>query len=60
MAAASTVVPPLGEKYVRWRVRAEQRDAARKQDTCMKATIDLYSQTALVRSVLRMYGIKLP
>jgi hypothetical protein len=60
VAAASLVIPPLGKKYVRSRIRAEERDAARGSDTCMKATIDLYSQTALVRAVLRMYGIRLP
>lgn len=60
VAAASLVIPPLGKKYVQVRTDAEQRDRARGTDTCMKATIDLYTQTALVRAVLRIYGIRLP
>lgn len=55
--AATIVVPPAGKAYVRWRVRAEKKDAAKGLDTCMKATIDLYSQTALPRSILKIYGI---
>jgi len=58
VAAVTVVIPPLGKKYVRARIRAEQNDAARGLDTCMKATIDLYSQTALVRAILRMYGVR--
>lgn len=59
VAAASLAVPPAGETFVCWRFRAEQQDLARHVDTCMKATIDFYSQTALVRAALRMYGISL-
>lgn len=55
--AASIVVPPAGKAYVRWRIRAEKQDAARGLDTCMKATIDLYGQTALPRAILKMYGV---
>ena len=58
--AASFVVPPIGKRYVRWRIRAETKDAQDGADTCMKATIDLYSQTALPRAVLRIYGVKFP
>jgi hypothetical protein len=58
VAAISFVIPPVGKAYVRVRMQAEERDRSRGTDTCMKAAIDLYSQTALVRAVLRMYGIR--
>lgn len=58
VAAGSLIVPPLGKKYVRWRVKAEKLDQAQGRDTCMKALVDEYSQTALVRAVLRIYKIK--
>lgn len=60
VAAGTLVIPPLGKKYIRWRVKAESKDIAQHADTCIKGTIDLYSQTALVRGVLRVYGIKAP
>jgi hypothetical protein len=60
VAGVSLVIPPLGKKYVQARVQAEAHDLKDESDTCMKATIDLYTQTALVRAVLRMYGITIP
>lgn len=60
VAASALVIPPLGTKYIRWRIKAESQDIAQHADTCMKGTIDLYSQTALVRGALRIYGIKTP
>jgi hypothetical protein len=60
VAVGSLVIPSLGKAYVRARSKAEERDRARGSDTCMKAAIDLYTQTALVRATLRMYGIKTP
>ncbi|SRR5260370_36571166 len=57
VAAASLTVPPIGKKYVRWRIRAEMHDLCANRDTKMKAEIDLYSQTALPRAVLRLYRI---
>jgi hypothetical protein len=60
IAAASLAVPPLGKKYIAWRTKAEKADEAAGRDTPEKAQVDLYSQTALVRGVLRIYGIKPP
>jgi hypothetical protein len=60
VTAATVVIPPVGKKFVRWRTKAETKDVAQHLDTCMKATIDLYSQTALVRAMLKMYGITVP
>jgi hypothetical protein len=58
VAATTLVIPPLGKKYIQARTQAEQHDLKDGSDTCMKATIDLYTQTALVRAVLRMYGFQ--
>jgi len=60
VAAASLIVPPAGKAYIGWRTKAEQDDEAAKRDTPEKAQIDLYTQTALVRGALRIYGIKQP
>ena len=60
VAAGTLVVPPVGKAYVKWRIRAEQQDIASGSDTSGKAAIDLYSQTAIVRGVLKMYHIKVP
>ena len=57
VAAASVVVPPLGKKYISWRARAEKDDNLTGRDSPEKAAIDLYTQTFLVRGVLRIYGI---
>lgn len=58
VAAASLIVPVAGEKYVHWRERAETEDQTAHRDTSVKSMIDLYSQTAIVRAVLRVYGIR--
>jgi hypothetical protein len=58
VAAVTVIVPPIGKKYVCWRVRAEQADAHSGRDTSGKAAIDLYSQTALPVAVLKIYRIK--
>ena len=59
VTAATMVVPPLGKKYVGWRTRAEANHVATGHDTPQKATIDLYTQTALPRRVLKWYHIKM-
>ena len=56
VAAVSLVVPPVGTAYIGWRTRAEQDDQAAGRDTPEKAAIDLYTQTALVRGVLKVWG----
>jgi hypothetical protein len=58
VAAVSLIVPPLGKKYIAWRAQAEKNDEDSGRDTSEKATIDLYSQTALVKGAMRVYGIK--
>lgn len=58
VAASSFVVPPIGKGYVNWRIRSEKRDVASGRDTGTKGSIDLYSQVALVRGVLKIYRIK--
>ena len=57
-AAAALVAPPLGKRYISWRVAAEKDDEVNGRDTPEKAAIDLYTQTALVHRVLGLYGIK--
>lgn len=57
VAAATVVVPPLGKKYIGWRTRAENDDNLTGRDSPEKAEIDLYTQTALVRGVLKIYHI---
>lgn len=58
VAASSFVIPPIGKSYVNWRIRSEKKDVASGRDTPTKASIDLYSQVALVRGVLKIYRIK--
>lgn len=58
VAATSFVIPPLGKKYVNWRIASEKNDVAGGRDTPMKASIDLYSQVALVKGALWVYRIK--
>lgn len=55
VAAVSLVVPPVGTKYVKWRVGAEADDQAAGRDTPEKAAVDLYTQTILVESVLKLW-----
>ena len=55
VAAASLVVPPIGRAYVEWRARAEQADVDEGRDTPEKSEIDLYGQTVLVSSVLKVW-----
>jgi hypothetical protein len=57
-AAGSLVIPPIGTAYIHWRRRAEKADQQSQRDTAMKAAVDFYSQTALVRGTLRIYGIR--
>jgi hypothetical protein len=58
VAAASLIVPPAGKAYIAWREDAERQDFLAGRDSSEKATVDLYTQTALVRGVLKLYGIK--
>jgi hypothetical protein len=58
VAAATIAIPPIGKKYIRWRTREEAHHVITGQDTPGKSEMDLYSQTALVRRVLRLYKIK--
>jgi len=62
MSLAPTIaeipLPWLGRKYVRWRWNAEKMDERLGTDSEYKAQIDFYSQTAIPRSVLWLYHIK--
>ena len=58
VAAVTIVAPPVGKKYVKWRTAAEADDVEDGFDTPVKAKIDLTSQTVLVKTVLKAYGIK--
>lgn len=60
VTVATFVVPPVGVKYVVWRTNAEAQHVVEGKDTPQKATIDLYTQTALVRSVLKLYHVTVP
>ena len=55
-AALALPLPMMGRKYIAWRERSEQDDVTAGRDTPEKAAIDLYSQTALVDSVLKVWG----
>jgi hypothetical protein len=56
VAAVSLIIPPLGQKYVNWRIGAEQADEATGRDSPEKSQVDLYTQTALVKAVLKVWG----
>lgn len=58
VTAATVVVPPVGKAYVEWRERAEVHHVVVGSDSPQKATIDLYTQTALPRSILKLYHVK--
>jgi hypothetical protein len=58
VAAVALVVPPVGRRYIRWRTRAEQEDVMMGRDTPEKSEIDLYTQTAPVAAVLKIWGGK--
>lgn len=58
VTAATVVVPPVGKAYVEWRERAEAGHVTQGSDTPQKATIDLYTQTALPRRILKLYHVK--
>jgi hypothetical protein len=58
VAAVSLVAPPVGDLYIKWRREAEEDDVKGGRDTPEKAKIDFISQTVLVKSVLRIWGIK--
>jgi hypothetical protein len=55
-AAASLVVPKVGEKYVEWRDNAEEEDFIFGRDSAAKAKVDFVTQTWLVKKVLRLWG----
>ena len=57
VAAVSLPAPWLGRSYVHWRARSEQSDERFERDTAMKAAIDFYTQTILVRRVIAIYGM---
>ena len=58
VTVATIVVPPVGKKWIQWRTSAEASHVVEGKDTPQKATIDLYTQTALVRRVLKFYHIQ--
>jgi hypothetical protein len=57
VAAVSLVAPPVGQKYVDWRIKTEQADVDGGRDTPEKAKIDLASQTVAVRGVLKLWKL---
>lgn len=56
VAAVSLIVPPVGDAYMAWRQAAEHDDEVAGRDTPEKAEVDLYTQTALVKVALKVWG----
>lgn len=53
-ALGSIVKSDVGEDYIEWRTRAEKDDFNSGRDSARKAKVDLVTQTALVRGVLKI------